>query len=170
MNAIVVHDSVRALTLAHYTKDPDIIVPGTFRQEVGWKPAGLWVSVLGPYDWKWWCEAEEFMVDTLANAHRVTLSASARILHLSGAEAIRAFDRRYGIDHYYGRRASLREVNWGSVEADGYHGIVISPYCWELRLDHRVRWYYPWDCASGCIWNADAIASVALMENENVER
>ena len=100
-----------------------------------------------------------------------TLASSARILHLDGAGAIDAFNDRYGIEREYGIARSVRmpEVSWAGVEADGYHGIVISPYCWERRLARHARWYYPWDCASGCIWNADAIASVALMENEHVE-
>ena len=37
-------------------------------------------------------------------------------------------------------------------------GIIIAPYQWYCRM--TVDWYYTWDCASGCIWNLDAIESV----------
>ena len=28
------------------------------------------------------------------------------------------------------------------------------------RLDMETRWYYGWDCASGCVWDASAVQSV----------
>lgn len=166
MNALVPYDSVRSLRLVHYTKDPDMIVPGTVAQKPDgdMKPEGLWVSVLGEYGWKDWCESGSFRLENLAHVHAVTLSPTARILHLSGARDIDAFTESYAEEHPVVSKFYC--VNWARVEADGYHGIVISPYCWERRLDGNSRWYYGWDCASGCIWNADAIESVTLMEGE----
>jgi hypothetical protein len=32
----------------------------------------------------------------------------------------------------------------------------------ELQLDEFTSWYYGWDCASGCIWDVDAIERVTL--------
>ncbi|QBI98814.1 hypothetical protein SEA_BOBBY_184 [Mycobacterium phage Bobby] len=48
-------------------------------------------------------------------------------------------------------------IDWGKVAAD-YGGIIIAPYQWSRRMDPH--WYYTWDCASGCIWNLEAIESL----------
>lgn len=50
-------------------------------------------------------------------------------------------------------------IDWQAVASD-HDGIIISPYNWPAR--HEMIWYYPWDCASGCIWNADAITSITI--------
>lgn len=53
-------------------------------------------------------------------------------------------------------------INWPMV-ADRYQGIVIAPYLWSRRMDGGL-WYYGWDCASGCIWDAAAVASVTARQ------
>lgn len=55
----------------------------------------------------------------------------------------------------------LSHIRWRAV-AERYAGIVITPY--QYRLRHDLLWYMPWDCASGCIWDPAAIASVTLRE------
>lgn len=50
-------------------------------------------------------------------------------------------------------------IAWNKV-ATRYPGLVITPYHWRLR--DNLLWYMPWDCASGCIWDPTAIASVRL--------
>ncbi|QDM58016.1 hypothetical protein SEA_DALLAS_199 [Mycobacterium phage Dallas] len=122
-----------------------------YTQAVDHKPEGLWVSVAGEDDWPTWCRGEEFSFDNLTVCHRVTLVPGANILHLKSPMDIDAF-------HYlYANRGILDWIDWGKVAAD-YDGIIIAPYQWSRRMDPH--WYYTWDCASGCIWNLEAIESV----------
>jgi hypothetical protein len=148
------------MDLTHYTYDPFTFdrdyeyEQGRFRWD---KPSGFWVSVDGEDDWPSWCRSEGFRTDSLEYAHTVTLKSDAHILHLYRFSDLLQFTAEYvsdiGVKDYTGA------IDWGRV-AQKYDGIIIAPYCWEARLDERTGWYYGWDCASGCIWNLDAIASV----------
>lgn len=111
------------------------------------KPVGLWVSVKGEYDWHWWCTEEDFRTERLAVEHHVTLGGN--ILVLDRPDDLLDFQTTYGVEDrgYYA-------IDWPRV-AHWYDGIVIAPYHWQHRLS--LSWYYTWDCASGCIWNLDAV-------------
>jgi len=65
-----------------------------------------------------------------------------------------------------GPSSYFKTVSWEQVAKDGYQGVEITPYQWELRLDSRVNWYYSWDCASGCAWDPQAIESLQLVESQ----
>ena len=138
------------------------------------KPAGLWVSVRGEYDWKWWCEAEEFHLSGLTCAHRVTLHPDANVLWISSADQLDAFhlewshetkferemaERRGSFDHVQANGLTFSRnqwpIDWAKV-AEQWDGIIIAPYLWSHRLDGPF-WYYGIDAASGCIWNLSAI-------------
>jgi hypothetical protein len=128
----------------------------------GDKPRGLWVSVDGEDDWPSWCHREGFAEDRLVHRFRVTLADDADILHLDCDWDIHQFTRDYGvaladITGRFGLRDS-HWIDWPRI-AQKWQGIIIAPYCWGSRLE--IGWYYGWDCASGCIWDASAIASVA---------
>lgn len=125
------------------------------------KPDGLWVSIPGEDDWPSWCRREDFHTESLAHEHVVALSESADILYLTSLAEVIDFHEAY---RHRGEAVELldRYIDWARVKAR-YDGIVIAPYQWPLRLD--LIWYYGWDCASGCIWNLDAIESInALSE------
>ncbi len=125
------------------------------------KPNGLWVSVEGNDDgWRWWCQAEEFALDSFAVEHEITLDPNARILRIAGALELRVFTERYACGPWNRRSYA---INWPDVAAS-YQGIIIAPYVWECRLCDETTWYYSWDCASGCIWDASAIADVRIVE------
>lgn len=152
----LIHFSATPVTEV-YAKDPD----SRYRRD---KPAGLWVSDEDAEDsWSTWCRSEEFRLDGLKIAHAVTLADDARILYLRGAADIDEFTRRYAIESdpiawkIYG-------IDWAAVGRE-YQGIVITPYVWSRRLDGP-GWYYGWDCASGCIWDPAAIASITVVESE----
>jgi len=56
-------------------------------------------------------------------------------------------------------------IDWEAV-AKRYTGIEIEPYNWERRnsgpnnnYSMSMLWYYGWDCASGCVWELDALVS-----------
>jgi hypothetical protein len=127
------------------------------------KPSGLWVSVEGDNDWRSWCEAESFGNPSEQLCYEVELDPAANVLRLGSVSALLRFAKQYECDPYFGRLTTVMSrhgVAWEAV-AEKYDGII-APYQWSLRLDDRVSWYYGWDCASGCIWNAGAIAALKL--------
>lgn len=115
--------------------------------------------------------------------HEIQLTPSAKILYLHSADDLQEFTRKYGyslLDEIYKAegRQTYSSMRGGRVTYDGirwheltrkYHGIVITPYIWEERLGD-LMWYYGWDCASGCIWNPRAIASISVVKERKVPR
>ncbi len=118
------------------------------------KPYGFWISVEGADDWKSWCESEGFGGDRLVMETEIELAEDASILWLRSREELIAFTKTYGVD--IGMFYSCQAIDWHRVASE-YQGIVIAPYQWSSRLDTFTSWYYGWDCASGCIWDVDAI-------------
>jgi hypothetical protein len=113
------------------------------------KPRGFWVSDdADECNWRSWCESEEFGCGPKF-AHEIYLHPSARILIIGTNEEFDAFNAEYGV------RDISEYIAWDRVCAE-YQGIIITPYLYERRFGPL--WYYTWDCASGCIWDADAIA------------
>ncbi len=118
------------------------------------KPRGLWVSDEDEYGWRQWC-TDESSAMLGEHAYAITLADDHGLLVITDAAELDAFHREYGSDldlSYW--------VDWPTV-AESYRGIVITPYIAERRFS-RVAWYHPWDCASGCIWDPAAIASITL--------
>jgi hypothetical protein len=157
------------MRLVHYSNKPVATVKSVaprLRQardgtKVGDKPLGLWVSDDDDENnWRRWCEAESVGMDRYRFAHSVTLAASANVLMVQGELALDAFHRQYRDVLYAGSRIEL--INWKRVCAD-YQGIVITPYLWSRRLAGP-SWYYGWDCASGVVWDAAAIAEIGPPE------
>ncbi len=91
--------------------------------------------------------------------HDVALAVDANVLILHNATDIDAFGDDYGERGEWHRGCCIR---WPDVAAR-YDGMIIAPYVWSRRLDGDARWYYGWDCASGCIWNTSAIKSVSRL-------
>ena len=120
------------------------------------KPRGFWVSVQGEQDWFSWCRDEEFRLHRLTVEHVVDLSVGAKILYLESVDELDSFTLEYGVVEHKTWGDDI-QIDWVRVAGE-YDGIIIAPYQWDRRLEHD--WYYPWDCASGCIWNLDAIAAV----------
>lgn len=134
--------------------------------EPHFKPNGLWVSVEGNGDgWKDWCEGEQWNLERFAYANRVQLKNGANILRISSADGIHDLTGRYSSTA--ARSFTYLMLDWRRV-SDEYQGIIIAPYIWECRLSERSRWYYAWDCASGCIWDSDAIEAVTTVNSEAV--
>lgn len=128
------------------------------------KPGGLWVSVQGADDWKQWCAENDFKIGAMA--HEVTLAPNASILRITSSAGIDALTARYSSGR--GRAFSYHMIDWRRLAAE-HQGIIIAPYIWSERLSDTNRWYYAWDCASGCIWDADAIESIRLRVEETTE-
>jgi hypothetical protein len=147
--------------LVHYSKKP----LGEIRSvkqvdQPDMKPRGLWFSVEQPWiaeqmGWREWCEAEQHATDRLEVTTEIAFRPDARILRLSGARDIDQFHAKYNAELI----PAYRLINWSRVAAE-YQAIIIAPYIWSRRLDRNTGWYYSWDCASGCIWDAAAVAEL----------
>lgn len=134
------------------------------------KPNGLWVSVEGKDDWPSWCRSEEWRTEALVCATHVVLRRDARILHIDTAEALALFHRKYRRvpPIYRDVPTHLRSygVDWMRI-ARAYQGIIIAPYQWAMRLDSDAEWYYSWDCASGCLWDASAVSELRALPEQS---
>lgn len=132
------------------------------------KPRGLWISAGDGEDgWRAWCESENFCLESLAHSTEISLTPDANILRLNDARGIDQLTREFGFvpDFYRGSGYERRAISWDKV-AERYSGIIIAPYCWSRRLHERTGWYYGWDCASGCIWDAAAVQQLQPYEAE----
>lgn len=75
----------------------------------------------------------------------------SKILRINNEQKFRKFEETY-LERT--PNSSYPLINWGRVTQD-YSGIEIIPYQWEFRMGSD--WYYPWDVASGCIWDGSTI-------------
>lgn len=150
--------------LLHYRSEPLEFEPArTYVHRESWtygKPDGFWVSVDGQDDWPAWCHSEEFRLGSLRHVYEVTLDPDAKILRLTNPAELEDFHRIYAHPGKYpDHRVSQWGIRWARVSADGWAGIIITPYQWSCR--YGMDWYYGWDCASGCIWDLSAIRTIA---------
>lgn len=155
------------MRLVHYGSGP-VTGVHSVKQEGGraargFKPNGFWVSDDDDeQSWPKWCRDEDYGIGSLTHVHDVTLARDARIRFLSSPADIDLFTHLYGQPLYPGGRAHSA-INWSRLATE-CQGIIITPYIWGRRLDGDADWYYARDCASGCIWDAAAVASIALRE------
>lgn len=123
---------------------------------------GLWVSVEGENDWREWCVSNDFALGRLTHMHEIALAKDAKVLRLSSVRDIDDLTHRYGcVPMSY--VPDCVGIDWRRVATD-YEGIIIAPYILSRRLHDGSNWYYGWDCASGCIWDAAAVDCVTLGE------
>ena len=151
--------------------DPTRAYPQTENHSRYGKPNGFWITDDTEYCWRSWCTGEGFELAGLTHKHEVRIDES-RVLILRSEDEVVDFHRRYSFPHAWGG-ASGRDytdypIDWRRV-AKAHAGIIITPYIWSLRLSERTPWYYPWDCASGCVWDASAILGVKLVAIEPVK-
>jgi hypothetical protein len=122
------------------------------------KPTGFWVSVAGLHDWPAYLAQTGYGAP--AYRHRIELAPDARILRLDSVDALLDFSVSHRLATVWGEAVPPGDaIDWDRVERE-WQGIVITPFQHSLRRDPRTRWYYGWDCASGCIWDAAAIAGI----------
>ena len=114
------------------------------------KPNGLWLSADG--DWERWCRDEDFGVDTFDQpGAEFTLVSPDKVLILASVGDIDRFH-----DDFIAQFADQYRIDWAQL-ADKWSGILIAPYQRTRRFGHT-SWYYPWDCASACIWDLSVLA------------
>ena len=152
------------MKLVHYSDQPlgALLVREPGPERAFFKPRGLWLSDDDCDDnWRAWCVAEGFGLERLTHVHDVELLPDANVLILKSAADIRSFTREWTFEDP--KLPSMMRVRWPDVMT-AYDGLIITPYIWRMRLDMEAGWYYSWDCASGCIWQPRAVASVMLRE------
>lgn len=124
------------------------------------KPLGLWVSCADhEQNWHEWCQSENFGKEGFAFENEIILSADAELLTLTCADDLDEFTHRFGVETGSSWRPVERCIAWRRV-SEQFAGILIAPYIWSRRNADHTCWYYGWECASGCIWDASAIAHI----------
>jgi len=149
------------MQLSHFSNDPVKLRRRTKQDEPSSKPTGFWVSVDGPCDWPSWCIAEEYSLGS--RRHAIALRRTKRVLVLDSVDAVVAFTEEYRAEPPLTWIENSWTMDWAKL-ANRYAGIIIAPYQYTLRHDSRTRWYYTWDCASGCIWDTTVIKSVEQVQ------
>lgn len=162
------------MNLTHYAHRPTVLDRSRVYDQSGrhhghMKPGGLWVSVDGEQDWPEWCLAEDYPLGTWP--YRVTLRAQANVLTITSGYELDYLHALYSYEDDFNRRMRERgdllegqrfrvnqwPMDWCRMAGD-YQGLIIAPYLWSHRFGGPF-WYYGWDCASGCIWDLDAIST-----------
>ncbi len=152
---MLTHWSAAPLDKITSANDPEGTDAGPFT-----KPKGLWLSDESDYGWQRWCLAEDFGLDSLRHRKNFDVDMTDVCL-LSSSKDLLDFTKAYGRpDRFLNSRM---RIPWREV-AKHWKGIVITPYCWPLRLD--LNWYYGWDCASGCIWDVTCLTPVVPLLEE----
>jgi hypothetical protein len=112
------------------------------------KPKGFWYDVDG--SWSEWCQSEmPHWIHDLK--YEVDVSACNMLL-LQDAISVLLFSRKFGVTDQFNHTS----LDWKAV-AKEFDGIEISPYQHSLRFNDDCSWYYPWDVASGCVWNVEKL-------------
>lgn len=139
------------LDVRHHPRAEDFVFDPsrayTQKERNSFKPHGFWVSV--DDDWRRWCESDG-MEEWIEHPEIHFSLETEPCLWLKTVEDLDRFTEEYAEpDGYY--------VDWRTVSMR-YAGIIIAPYQWQRRLSLTVNWYYPWDCASACVWDLSVIA------------
>ena len=117
------------------------------------KPSGLWYGC----GTEWLNFADTGLPGYLNNVNYIyEIEISDSVLKIDSNED---FDTFYWHFHQpYSRGSISNPINWPEVKGE-YDGIEICPYLYKKRMDFD--WYYPWDVASGCIWNPKGIKKIS---------
>ena len=128
------------------------------QEDVDSKPQGLWYQIND--SWEEWCKYNmpEWLGVGNRAGYKVHLEIDkSNVLIISNLEEFDLFHNTYCTSHPFLKSASL--INWKKL-SESYDGIEISDYFYQRRLEEHCSWYYPWDVASGCIWNTNIIKMI----------
>ena len=119
------------------------------------RPKGLWVSVVGDRDWP------SMNPGDLRSQHQyeITLKDENKIRFIDGRKQLSEFIKKYGLKP---RGEPRIAIDWVKVATE-HQGLIIAPYIAEHTRYPTLFWYGAWGCASGCIWNKDAISEIKLI-------
>ena len=144
------------------------------------KPRGFWYACGSEwYDSGIHADSYKYLYSVKLKRSILTKNLSdikkGKVLQITKKDEMKAFDKKYGFDKKYsvdrGRGIQkCREINWKQVQKD-FVGIEICPFQKKSKyglngeIAGKVKvwfWYTPWDVASGCIWDLNAIDNVEL--------
>jgi hypothetical protein len=120
----------------------------------GYKPCGFWYGFGS--EWLDWIDSE--MPQWRGDYLYEVIVDSSNVLRISNAKEFKAFDRRFSV------MLPTKSIDWRAA-AKEYAGIEITPYLSQFRMVNEHLWYYGWDIASGCIWDAHAITDLRLLDS-----
>lgn len=153
----------------HFTATPLRPLYNCEQNAMNWmKPRGLWVSDEEQADaWLRWVDQEggKDFRQRCKHAYYIDLAKGHNVLIIDNFEELLEFSHTFRMrpDDWPDGMADLGRhvvyLSWPRIAQD-YQGVIVTPYQWDARFDHRTNWYYGWDVASGCIWDVAAIKSV----------
>ena len=118
------------------------------------KPKGLWYGCGD--SWIEWVKIE--MPEKLEKANYLyEVKLGEEIIQISSDDEFDNFQSEFG----FGSGWRGPAINWKEIQEQEYNGIEICPYNWERRM--KSDWYYPWDVASGCIWDPSGVSDIILL-------
>lgn len=85
--------------------------------------------------------------------YAIEIAADANVLRIHEPWEFLKFQGDYSVEVDREYMTGHREIEWTRFRADGYDGIVITPYFWTFRSEPQSWWYYGWDCASGFVFD-----------------
>jgi hypothetical protein len=109
------------------------------------KPNGFWFGVGS--EWIDWTE-EEMPQWKGDNLYAIEVDEKQCVV-IENERDLRMFHNQY--------RTPDGMINWEKVARE-YRGIIIKNYIPEARM--KYPWFYTWDVASGCVWDASAVKQV----------
>ncbi len=123
-------------------------------QDIRFKPKGLWYGI--GTSWVDWLEGQGYSLSDRdwGGKYIYKLKLGSGMLFIRNAHQLDDFTDDFEADTKYG---GDQFIDWREV-AKKYKGIEIAPYQPSRRT--KYLWYYGWDVASGCIWNASAVSKV----------
>ena len=125
-----------------------------FSQKIGYKPDGLWYECKdgSAIDWLEFCKTGLTDGTSRYDSSYDVILNDYEILFITNNHDFKKFEKMYGIPNP--RYPDETKIDWPKV-ASHYDGIEICPYLYDMRRSSD--WYYGWDVASGCVWNASGI-------------
>lgn len=143
------------------------------KQQVGFKPIGIWTSGLferNQNSWTDWAFSEDMLewIDPNECTYYAIkiIDNSKLVLKINTIKKIQRFYKKYSV-----KKDTYFIIDWNKVQEDGYYGIDFSKYFDDFKNDFKNNeeyiWYISLDCASQCIWDRRAFEDIQKI-NTNV--
>ncbi len=152
------------MILSHFSTNAFIYTPKfKYSDYLSDKPDGIWLSdeSISEYGWRQYCEDNRERLKGLAFETKFRVDTS-KLLWLKTFEKLSDFYRKFKMNNKSFNAEYLKQrffnINWPRVKTE-FSGILITPYQWKAR--HTFMWYYPWDCASACIWDLSVLTRLS---------
>jgi hypothetical protein len=137
--------------------------PSDIQQEKGFKPNGVWYGC-GDSWLKWMSHEMPEWLDQVNYVYELEINDEFMKV-ITNAEQFKSFEHEFWARAPYQKKTEhggphggiYQMINWPLLADIDWDGIEICPYLWEFRLSNSEGWYYPWDVASGCIWDSEAL-------------